>query len=64
MKVITSFHTLMKYARALGEAELSGDQERIKIAKANHDNYKQACLEADEMSIGMTRGDINSIGKE
>ena len=49
MKTIASWHTLFQYAKELGQAELSGDAERIKKAKKKHDEYVTFCLEADEM---------------
>jgi len=51
MKVVTSFATLMKLASELGKARLSGDEERIHVAKENHDAYKELCLKSDEMML-------------
>lgn len=51
MKIIANFGTLMKLASKLGKAKKKGDKEIIKKAQEEHDNYKQICLEADEMQI-------------
>ena len=58
MKVITSFRTLCQYVHALGEARRSGDPERIARAEAEHDAYRKACIEADEMHLGLTVGEL------
>lgn len=52
VKIITSFHVLMQKAKALGAAKKSGDPEAIALAQADHDAYRDLCLEADEMSLG------------
>ena len=49
MKTVASWYTLFQYAKELGQAELSGDKERIKKAKEKHNNYVVFCLQADEM---------------
>jgi len=59
MKIITSWQTLMKYAKELGQARLSGDEERIEIAQKRHDDYVEMCLKSDEMYLGMTVGYMN-----
>lgn len=58
MKIITSLETLMKYARDLGEARLSGDAERIKIAQERHDAYRDICLRSDEIHTGLKVSDL------
>jgi hypothetical protein len=54
IKVVTYFSVLCSLARELAEAEKSGNQEKIEKAKVAHDNYKQLCLESDEMIINTT----------
>jgi hypothetical protein len=54
IKVVTSFSVLCSLAREFAEPEKSGNQEKIEIAKVAHDNYKQLCLDSDEMTINTT----------
>ena len=61
MKVITNWQTLMKYAHELGQARLSGDEEKIKAAKRKHDNYRDICLESEEMILGYNYGELSDI---
>jgi hypothetical protein len=58
MKTITSFTTLMMYAKQLGDARKSGDVERIKQAQKEHDEYRDMCLESDEMIIGVSQREL------
>lgn len=65
MKVIVDFGVLMRYASAKGKAEMEmkrNPTEENKLAyekaKKEHDEYHKICLEADEMNINMTYGDI------
>ena len=58
IEVVTDFRVLMKLARAVGQAEKSGDQEAIAKAKAEHDAYKDLCLRADRMNLGVPYGAI------
>ncbi len=37
IEIVTDFRVLMQLARALGQAEKSGDQDAIAKAKAEHD---------------------------
>ena len=55
VKVITHFSTLMRLARAVGDAEKTGDAALIKKAHAEHDAYKKLCLAADQMHLGCTK---------
>ena len=59
IKVIASFATLYQLAHKLGKAKLSGDKEAIKKAHKEHDAYKKICMEADEVSLHCTYGDIS-----
>ena len=58
LKTITSLGTLMRLANILGKARQSGDEEAIAEALKNHDAYRDACLEADELHTGMTYGQL------
>jgi hypothetical protein len=51
----------MMYAKALGVARQSGDPERIAKAEKAHDDYVKLCLEADEMRLGCTTGELSDI---
>lgn len=51
---VTHFGVLMQYASELGKANQSGDIDRIRIAQHNHDEYRDLCLQADNMIIGTT----------
>lgn len=58
MRIVTSFTTLMHLAAELGQARLSGDEERIERAQKAHEDYKNLCLKADEMLLNTSRGEI------
>jgi len=51
MKVIAHLGTLMRKAKALGNARKSKNTDAIKKAEEDHDAYKKICLEADEIII-------------
>lgn len=59
VKTQCSFQVLMRKAVALGQAKLSGDKEAIRIAQEDHDTYKAICLQADELSLGLTNGQVH-----
>lgn len=62
MKIVTSFQTLMLYARALGQAERNkdSDPEAYEKAKAQHDEYRNMCFRSDvEMRIDLTVSDLS-----
>lgn len=54
MKIVTNFNILLYYARELARAEKSEDPIRIAKAQAQHDAYKELCLSADRMDLGVT----------
>ncbi|HPV24774.1 MAG TPA: hypothetical protein PLJ65_11415 [Casimicrobium sp.] len=56
IEIVTDFRVLMQLARAAGQAEKSGDKEAIAKAKAEHDAYKDLCLRADRMNLGVPYG--------
>lgn len=58
MELVTSWQTLMMYAKELGEAKKSGNEERIKEAQEKHDTYRDICLKSDRMELGVTIGDL------
>ena len=53
-KTVTSFQTLMQLATELAAAERTGDEQKIEEAKRKHDSYKELCLKADSMALGVT----------
>jgi len=57
MKTVTFVSTLMRLAHELGQARLSGDEDRICKAQKAHDEYAHQCLISDEMILNY--GDIN-----
>jgi hypothetical protein len=59
MEIVTSFQTLMHYAKLLGDARKSGDPEKIRKAKEKHDEYAEMCLKADSMLTGFTSGSLS-----
>lgn len=63
MKVQTDFRVLMQKAYTLGQANLSGDPERMRVAKADHDDYRELCLQATIMTLGCTYGALDSPSK-
>lgn len=58
IKIVTDFRVLMQLARAVGQAEKSGDQEALAKAKAEHDTYRDLCLKADRMILGVRCGEL------
>lgn len=56
LEIVTDFRVLIQLARAVGQAEKSGDQEAIAKAKTEHDAYKELCLRADRMNLGVPYG--------
>jgi hypothetical protein len=58
IEIVTDFRVLMQYAKALGKAEQSGDAEAFAKAKVEHDAYRDLCLKADKMTLGVRNGDL------
>jgi len=52
ISIVCSWTTLMRYAKALGDAKKSGDIDRICEAQKVHDNYRDLCLRSDRMING------------
>ena len=58
MKTVTSWMTLMLYAKELGRARSSGDEESIKRAQQKHDEYRDLCLRSDYMLLHLHRSEL------
>lgn len=58
--MITTWNTLMSYAHELGQARLSGDNERIRKAEKAHEDYRQLCLKAEKMLLPVTTGYLDN----
>ena len=58
IEVVTDFRVLLQLARSMGQAEKSGDQEAFAKAKAEHDDYRDLCLRADRMNLGVLCGSL------
>jgi len=56
LKIITSLNVLGQYTIALRKAKIGGDPELIEKAQQEFDAYHKLCMEADELSLGMTYG--------
>ena len=61
MKVIGNFGVLISKAKALGHAKKHGTIEDIQKAQSDHDSYRDICLAADEVSLGLTHGQLANI---
>lgn len=53
LRIVTDFRVLMRLAKEMGQAEKSGDHEVFAKAKVAHDAYKDLCLKADRMILGI-----------
>lgn len=54
----TDFRILLILAKAVADAERQGNPEAISKAVAEHDAYKELCLRADKMTIGLARKEL------
>ena len=63
LHITTSFHELIRLAKILGKARQSGDQQAIATAQADHDAYRDLCLKADTMTLGITCGELYGAGQ-
>jgi len=63
MKIVASFGELVRRASVLSRAKLAGNKEEIEKAKKAHDEYKEICLMADELTIGFTHGNLSELFK-
>ena len=52
IELVTSWTVLMRLAKELGAARMSGDEDAITKAKEAHSAYEAMCLRADRM-IGL-----------
>lgn len=48
----------MQLAGALGQAKKSGNLATIEKAQKEHDEYRDLCLQSDEMTTGMSVGEL------
>jgi len=53
IKRITSFTTLMRKARAFGQAKLKGNKEEIEKAYKELIQYEELCKNSDEMMVDL-----------
>lgn len=58
VKIITNFEVLMKLAHLESEARKTGNKRAIEKAIEQHEHYRQLCLQADEMQVGITKGEL------
>lgn len=58
IEIITDFRVLMQKAAALNKAEQNGNASDIAAAKADHDAYKELCLQSKRMNLGVPYGDL------
>lgn len=58
VKIITSAHTLMQLAAAVGRAKKAGDPAAIEEAEKKLREYEEIVKMSDGMSLGFTRGDL------
>lgn len=59
-KIKTSWSTLMRLAKAVGDAKKYGTEQEIKEAEDELESYRQICLKADGMILdGFTYGDLS-----
>lgn len=63
MKIVASFGELVRRASVLSRAERTGNKEEIEKSKKAHDEYKEICLMADELTIGFTHGNLSELFK-
>lgn len=58
MKTYTSWQTLMFYAKNVGDAKKTGNEQQIKEAEQQLKEYEQLCLKSDKMILPYTTGDL------
>ena len=56
IKIVTDFRVLMQKAHTLGNAIKSGDAAEIAAAQADHDAYRDLCLKAEKIILGIPYG--------
>lgn len=56
VQIVTDFRVLMQKAYALGKAKQGGDEAEISAAQADHDAYRDLCLNAEKMNLGIPYG--------
>lgn len=59
-QITTSWTTLIRLAKAVGDAKKYGTKQEIKEAEDKLESYRQVCLKADGMHMnGLTHGDMS-----
>lgn len=58
IELVTDFRVLMQLAHNLGKAKKRGIPEEIEKAQQEHDAYKELCLKANKMRLGVYNGDL------
>jgi hypothetical protein len=58
VKIVTYWSTLMYYASQMGKAERAGNDDAYEYWKRKHDSYRDMCLQADEMVLPGSKGDL------
>ena len=58
IQINTHFSTLMRLAKAVGDAKKAGDPVALAKAQAEHDAYRDLCLKADVMHLGVPVGSL------
>jgi hypothetical protein len=56
IEIVTDFRVLMRLAWAFGQAKKNGDPDLIAKAAAEHDAYRDQCLGAKRMNLGVPHG--------
>lgn len=62
LKIITSFQTLLAFAKKESEAKIKYGEHSNEFIQAHeaHEQYRQLCLRADEMLLGCSRSKISA----
>lgn len=58
MRIISSWHTLINLAHAVGNAKKSGDAKRIKQAEKELKDYEEIVKMSDSMNLHVRKGDL------
>lgn len=60
MKIITDFRILIALAHEVGKANKRGNKEEIEKVEREHNAYKELCLRAKEVSLGISKGEFGN----
>lgn len=58
MKIVTSWQTLMQYAKAVGNAKKQGDVEALQEAEKQLKTYEDLVKRSDHTITGFTYGNL------